>query len=320
MQRKDIAVIGIVVVLIAISVFLSVEGHVFGVNVGKIGGVVGVIANAIYCLWLIRRLTETDKPARERISSYLRPVPRDDNLPHGFSDLVDDQKELVSNLEREHRLFVAQFIGSMMIVPMICIWSFAFIFAVQPEFDRFLIELAMIGVPFFSFFVMIWIKGQTYRMYFGAMREYLDYTKKAVNTGQGDVDLTTYVNLMFSVIRPDVPLSEEEPAEQLKQVRQSIQILTYMPVVEIIVFASVFVTMSVLFITMGPVVQNNPIASALIISFYVIMAVTVIRCVIFLQWRKLVTRWLKIYSALVMWRQDLEQTFPQNRSTQERGV
>ena len=76
LQRKDIAVIGTAVVLIAIGIFLSFEGHVLGEYTGRIGGVVGVIAIGLYSFWFTRRMIETDKPARDRIISYLRPVPR----------------------------------------------------------------------------------------------------------------------------------------------------------------------------------------------------------------------------------------------------
>ena len=52
MQRKDIAVMGTVIALIAIGLFLTIEGQVLGENTGKIGGVVSVVGIGLYCVWM----------------------------------------------------------------------------------------------------------------------------------------------------------------------------------------------------------------------------------------------------------------------------
>ncbi|GAJ25067.1 unnamed protein product, partial [marine sediment metagenome] len=107
---------------------------------------------------------------------------------------------------------------SLLLGPIAAIWGFLFIFAAAPPIDRFLIEIAMIGVPFILLLVMFAKQGQVFLVYFKAMKKYLQDTKRAVDTGQGDVDITTYINLLFIILRPESGTTEDKPQEAILEI------------------------------------------------------------------------------------------------------
>ena len=138
---------------------------------------------------------------------------------------------------------------------------------------------------------------------------YLDHTKKAIDTGEGDVNITAYINLLFAILRSDARLSEEDPVQQIQQSRSHIRAMQILPIVEIAVFITFMGTMSLLFSSFG-IYITNPVFQLLLGSFYLgIGGVMIVRWVVFLFWIRLIRRWLKLYVALTEWRMDLEQSF-----------
>lgn len=319
MRKIDYVSISIFVLLLSIGLLLTIEGRMLGENTGKIGGVVSVIGFIEYAIWFAWRTNQNVAKADASFYEYLRPLPSSSVFPHDTEDLAGSQKEILRRLERNHWLFVTQYVGNLITVPSIAIWAFLFIFAAQPEFDRFLIESAMIGIPFLLTIVIFWIQGRLFFHYFRITRQYLRDTRRAVETGQGDVDITTYINLLFNVLRVNVGSTDSPHQKQVDQVRNYLRVLKYLPIIELVVLISVTVTMGLLFGTMGQYITASFLNMVLFYSFYGIVAAMGIRFILFIAWRKLIAKWLKLYSALGDWQDNLEKTFLGNEGSTQLG-
>ena len=304
---KEYSVIATSVILIVLGLVLTIGDDILGEFTGEIGGIVGILGISIYCTWLVWKTAQKTR-SKEEIIASIRRVPPTSDVPHPVNDLVDNQKDLLARLEKGHWLFTAHYISSMILIPAISIWAFLFLFAAAPPMHRFIIEMAMIGVPFGFFMLLSWFTGRNFRVYFTVAKEYLAYTREAVSKGRGDVEITTYINLLFNVLH-NWDVGEEESASPIQTVRSYLWYLKIIPLVEGAVLVSVIATMGLLFNLVAPDFANSIVGYGLSFSFLAIIGFMIIRLVIFLQWRNLMNQWLRIYAALVEWREELEQSF-----------
>ncbi|MHA2407283.1 MAG: hypothetical protein ACXACA_02790 [Candidatus Ranarchaeia archaeon] len=320
MDRRDVIFIGTFVGLLLISFWFTIGPDYLGPNTGTIGGYIGVLGIVIYSWYLYFKLTEKHQEKIDQLQAFLERVPSEEDIPHRSTALAEDQMELVNRLEKQHQLFIAQFVSSLLLAPVVSIWGFLFIFAAAPPLDRFILEMAMIGVPFALFLILLAKQGQVYMVYFKAMKKYLEDTKTAVKSGRGDVDITTYVNLLFTVIHPDKSKIEKEPKQAIDQIRDYTRYLKWMPVLEIVVFGAVLATFGLMFLTLGVYLINELLIGSLIWLAVFFIVLMVVRYWIFFRWRQTIKRWLKVYSALIGWSDDLEQTFlDKNDAPDEEG-
>ena len=183
-----------------------------------------------------------------------------------------------------------------------------------------MLESAMIGIPFVLSVVIFWIQGRLFFEYFRSTREYLKETRHAVETGQGDVNITTYINLLFNVIRPKGISTDSPNEKQIDQIRDYLRILRILPIIELVTLVSVTITMGLLFGTMGQYILSSFLNLVLYYSFYGLVIAMLIRLVVFLVWGRVIQKWLKLYTVLSEWRENLETTFLQNETDESVGV
>ncbi|MHA2059437.1 MAG: hypothetical protein ACW976_01480 [Candidatus Ranarchaeia archaeon] len=309
MDRKDVIYIGTFIGLLLVSLWFTIGPDYFGPDTGTLGGYIGVLAFVVYGWYLYHKLTEKDQEKIDQLQVFLQRVPSEGDFSHPRTSLAEDQTKLVARLEQGHRLFIAQFVSSLLLAPVVAVWGFMFIFAAAPPLERFVLEMLMIGVPFATFLLLMTKQGQVYMVYFKAMSKYLKDTKAAVESGRGDVDITTYVNLLFTVIHPDRSKMEKEPKEAIDQIRDYTRYLKWMPVLEVVVFGAVLSTFGLMFLTLGIYLINELLIVAILWLTVFFISLMVVRYWIFFRWRRAIRRWLKVYAALIGWSEGLEQSF-----------
>ena len=320
LKDKSLLVLGIGIVALIIGFALTLEPwSVIGEVTGEIGGVLSVIGIMLYCGWIAWKTLGNQDPSVDDDNPFLHPSPTTDKLPHEESSLSSDQTALLKKLVQSHRLFIANFVGTLILIPSIAIWTFLFLVALAPPIERFVIEGLMIAIPLSTLILILGFKSKSFLYYFQSIQKYLDLTKLSIESGEGEVNITTYVNLLFSVLRAGAPLTEQEPARQIRLSRSYLRIMQILPIVEITVFGMLMLTMGVLFTSMWQYILN-PIFQLFIITFFFgIGGIMIIRWIIFLLWRRLMGRWLNLYVALTKWRMTLEQNLLGDQTSLENG-
>jgi hypothetical protein len=230
--------------------------------------------------------------------------------------LIDIQRELLPRLYQSHRLFVINFFASFLMIPLWFLWVVFFAAAIAESFEWFLLMTASIWIalPFavFSF----WSRWKVFIVYMRSAKGFLDDAKKDINSSKTAEDFTTYMNLLFPVLLPMKSPTTDTMDEQ-QRIRKVIRNLRIQPVVEVVVLAAVIFSFGSFFIR-RPYVLSWLLPTLLIPFLLFNIGLMIVRLVIFLKWRQLISRWLNLYDTLATWQANLESKIQQSSNKSER--
>ena len=306
MNRKDYLTFAVAVIFILTSFGLTVGPDVFGTYTGEIGAVFGIVGLVVYGWGGISISTKDDEKVISDLQAFMKIIPPDSEVQHEPSILVDNQIGLLTQLEHGHNILNAQFVSSMLVAPLAVLWAFVFLFAAAPPLERFILEATMVLVAFCTGLVLMWKKGKVFRVYLKASRGYLDNTRKAIAAGRGDVDLTTYINLIFLGLLPDIESKVDEPQRGVAQIRVYLRLMRWMPLVDLVIFGGLLGTFALLFRTVGEGFVYWFLLGPLYGITLLFIGLMVVRYWLYYRWHQLIKRWLQVYTALISWGEDFE--------------
>jgi hypothetical protein len=119
--------------------------------------------------------------------------------------------------------------------------------------------------------------------------------------------LTSYIFLIFDVIRPPGTYDIETSENEIEDLRRHLEGLTRRVVTEIAFQGVMYILLIVNFII--PEFEQGGVLAIPLLFLCVIIAILAIRWVIFIYWRFLLRRWLKFYQGFITWGEELERVF-----------
>jgi hypothetical protein len=225
--------------------------------------------------------------------------------------LLSSQRDLLPRLYQSHRLFVIHFFASLLMVPLWFLWVVFFAAAIAESFEWFLLITAptWLAIPLSIF--IFWFREKAFLVYMRSAKGFLDEAQKDINASRTAQDFTTYMNLLFPVLLPMETRTPDTTTDEEQRIRKIIRTLRILPVVEVVVLATVILSFGSFFIR-RPYVLSMLFPTLLIPFLLLNMGLMIVRLGIFLKWRQLISRWLNLYDALTTWQADLESTIPQS--------
>jgi hypothetical protein len=149
---------------------------------------------------------------------------------------------------------------------------------------------------------------------FGALQQAgvaLKDIEEALEERQIVSGLTSYIFLIFDVLRPTDTRFDASSENEVEHLRKHMGDLTKKVVSEVIFQAILYTLLIVNFLIpefISAIEQGSPLVFPLVFLF-VILVILMARWFIFLYWRLLVRRWLKFYQSFLAWGEELERVF-----------
>jgi hypothetical protein len=157
---------------------------------------------------------------------------------------------------------------------------------------------------------------------FGTLQEaglLLKGIEESLNESNVTLGLTSYIFLIFDVIRPTDVKEKETSDNEVEKLRKHVSGLTMKVIFEVIFHGTLYTILIINFLIpefISAIEQGSPLLLPLVFLAFVI-AILIARWFIFFYWRLLVRRWLRFYQGFVAWGEDLERLF--SKSTDETG-
>lgn len=134
--------------------------------------------------------------------------------------------------------------------------------------------------------------------------------------------LTSYIFLIFDVLRPIDAPEDKTSENEVERLRKHIGNLTRKVLSEVIFQGVLYTLLIVNFLIpeiISAIEQGSPLLIPLIF-LPVILAILAARWFIFLYWRLLVRRWLRFYQGFISWGEELERLISQSNTDHEGGT
>jgi hypothetical protein len=155
---------------------------------------------------------------------------------------------------------------------------------------------------------------KTAQIRFGALQEAgaaLKEIEDALDEGHIVSGLTSYIFLIFDVLRPADTLVDVNSQNDSENLSKHLADLTKRVVSEVLFEGAMYTFLTVNFLIpefLSAIEQGGPLLIPLIFLGFII-AVLVARWFIFIYWRLLARRWLRFYHGFLAWGEDLEKLF-----------
>jgi hypothetical protein len=123
--------------------------------------------------------------------------------------------------------------------------------------------------------------------------------------------LTSYIFLIFDVLRPADTLGEMAPESDVENLRKHLAGLTRKVITEVIFQGALYTLLIFNFLIpefLSALQQGTPLLAPLVF-LGVIVAILVARWVVFFYWWFLARRWLSFYQGFIAWGEELERVF-----------
>jgi hypothetical protein len=149
---------------------------------------------------------------------------------------------------------------------------------------------------------------------FGALQQAgvaLKEIEEALEESQVVSGLTSYIFLIFDVLRPTDTRYDASSENEVELLRKHMGDLTKKVVSEVIFQAMLYTLLIVNFLIpefISAIEQGSPLVFPLVFLF-VVLVILMARWFIFFYWRLLVRRWLKFYQGFLAWGEELERLF-----------
>jgi hypothetical protein len=179
------------------------------------------------------------------------------------------------------------------------------------------LPLELLSIAFVIIIIPIVVAPRQYQSAkerFGALQQAgvaLKEIEEALEERHIVTGLTSYIFLIFDVLRPTDPQYDPSSENEVERLRKHMGDLTKKVVSEIL-FQAVLYTLLIInflipeFIT--AIEQGGPLLFPLVF-LCVVLVILIARWFIFLYWRLLVRRWLKFYQGFLAWGEELERLF-----------
>ncbi len=225
-------------------------------------------------------------------------------------DLLTGQKQTLRLMRRSHRFLMGHIFGAVFGMYLIMLWVILFVVMAGLTGTVLLIALVLIGIPI----AVIPMAYKNLKQQFGILQQagqVLKDSEGLIDSNQLVTGLTSYVFLVFDVLRPSEPADDVSEKNEIEDLRKSLNETTRKVISEIIFQGFLLVLLLYNFLIPGLITYFEVGGSAqlifLVLGFIVIVLIS--RWIVFIYWRLLVRKWLRFYQGFIEWGEELERVF-----------
>ena len=225
-------------------------------------------------------------------------------------DLLTGQKQTLRLMRRSHRFLMGHVFGSVFGMYLIMLWVILFVVIAELTGSLLLIALIIIATPI----VFIPIQYKDLKQKYGILQQagqVLKDSEALVDSNQIVTGITSYVFLVFDILRPVEISDGVKEKNEVEEVRKSLNETTRKVISEIVFQAFLIVLLLYNFLIPGMIAVLERGGPALLIFLFLgfIVVVLISRWFVFLYWRLLVRKWLRFYQGFIEWGEELERVF-----------
>lgn len=225
-------------------------------------------------------------------------------------DLLTGQKQTLRLMRRSHRFLMGHIFGSVFGIYLIMLWVILFVVIADLTGTLLLIALVLIATPI----LIIPIQYKDLKQKYGILQQagqVLKDSEALVDSNQLVTGLTSYVFLVFDILRPADTSDDTREKHEIEEVRKSLKETTRKVISEIVFQAFLIVFLLYSFLIPGLIAALERGGPSLLIILFLgfIVIVFISRWIVFLYWRLLVRKWLRFYQGFIEWGEELERVF-----------
>ncbi|MHA2396227.1 MAG: hypothetical protein ACXAC0_05940, partial [Candidatus Thorarchaeota archaeon] len=225
-------------------------------------------------------------------------------------DLLTGQKQTLRLMRRSHRFLMGHIFGTAFGMYLIMLWVILFVVIAGLTGTLLLIALIIIGTPI----LIIPILYKELKQKYGILQQagqVLKDSEALVDSNQIVIGLTSYVFLVFDILRPADTSDDTKEKYEIEEVRKSLNETTRKVIFEIVFQGFLIVLLLNNFLIPGLIAVLERGGPALLIFLFLafIVVVLISRWFVFLYWRLLVRKWLRFYQGFMEWGEELERVF-----------
>ena len=234
--------------------------------------------------------------------------------PHEKAELLAQQRNILRLMRRSHRFLMGHIFSTVFGMYIVMLWVILLVALMGLPPPLLSIATLIIVIP-------ILIAPLQYRSAKSRFRtlqiagDSLKEIEKSLNESIVVSGLTSYIFLIFDVLRPDEYKIHSKSENEIENLRNNLAGLTRKIVGEICFQSVLFYFLIVNFlipefidaITSGSLIALTFAFSLVFLAIILIILST--RWIIFLYWRLLVRRWLRFYQGFISWGEELERMF-----------
>jgi hypothetical protein len=200
--------------------------------------------------------------------------------------------------------------GSTFGMYLIMLWVILFVVIANLTGTLLFIALVLIATPI----AIIPIQYRELKQKYGIVQQagqVLKDSEALIDSNQIITGLTSYVFLVFDILRPVDPNDDTREKNEVEEVRKGLRETTRKVISEIVFQAFLLVLLLYTFLIPGLIAFLEQGGSALLMFLFLgfIVIVLVSRWIVFLYWRLLARRWLRFYRGFIEWGEKLERVF-----------
>jgi hypothetical protein len=240
--------------------------------------------------------------------------------PSEKPDLLVNQKKTIRLMRRSHRFLMAHIFGNVFGIYIVMLWVVLTIWMMNLPFHLFSLATIIIALPI----LIAPLQYKDTKNRFNLLQEagaLLHDTERAVDASQFAQGLTSYIFLIFDILRPSNIKSDNFEENEVEQVRTDLNSLTRKTLREFMVQAF-FLTALIIFFLIPEfidVIESGGAFLFPLIFLCFVIGLLMSRWLIFLYWRFLIRRWLRFYRGFMNWGAELERMFSQPSESEPGG-
>lgn len=240
--------------------------------------------------------------------------------PSEKPDLLVNQKQTIRLMRRSHMFLMAHIFGNVFSIYVIMLWVILVIWMMNLPFELISIAAILIIIPI----IISPLQYKNTKNQFGLLQEAgraLYDAEVAVDARQIAQGLTSYIFLIFDILRPSEGIVDEFEENEIEHVRENLRSLTQKNIRDIIVQGCLVTALVVFFLIpefQRVIAKGGPLLFPFMFLCFVVGLLTA-RWFIFLYWRLLIRRWLRFYEGFMAWGEELERMFSQPSDNEAGG-
>ena len=210
-------------------------------------------------------------------------------------------------MRRSHRFLMGHIFSSVFGMYIVMLWVILLIAMIGLPFELLSIAFVVIIIPI----LIAPLQYKSAKNRFGALQQAgatLKEIEDALDERHVVPGLTSYIFLIFDVLRPADTLNDVPSENDVEGLRKHLKNLTRKVITEVIFQGAFYILLIINFLIpefLSAIEQGTPMLAPLIF-LGVIIAILVARWIVFFYWRLLVRRWLNFYQGFIAWGEELE--------------
>lgn len=224
------------------------------------------------------------------------------------NSLVEGQKNILPLMFRSHRLLTTYIYYSVSIIYLWLVWVIFFILWIQLPLELGLIAFVIIALPIVISPILYKNSKKTYSYIIKAKRT-LEHTRDAIDMDQFATGISSYITLLFNILKPDEVREEGESVQESPVKLSSLRIKTASQSVVfvflvVLVFQNFFIPEIVRLLEIGGILAV--LANPVMVLMGFLLALMICGFVVIILWELTVRRWLRIYTGFQSWGEEIE--------------